>query len=186
MGTANRVADVAARLVVLLAASFGLGSLLDLSAPGASAEERGGHMEGMEETHPVRGLAVAEHGLRLVLADPERRRGVTEPLRFRIVDEHGDAVTSFDRTHTKRMHVIVVRRDLSDFQHLHPEMAADGTWTVPLRLAAAGTYRLFADFSYRGEPTTLADDLQVDGAADLHPLPAVASSAASRPGGFEV
>ena len=43
----------------------------------------------------------------------------------------------FDVEHTKRMHLIVVRRDLTGFQHLHPRMAADGTWEVPVRLDRA-------------------------------------------------
>ena len=32
------------------------------------------------------------------------------------------------------MHLIVVRRDLTGFQHLHPTQGADGTWRVPLTL----------------------------------------------------
>ena len=33
----------------------------------------------------------------------------------------------FDVEHEKRMHLIVARRDLTGFQHLHPTQAADGT-----------------------------------------------------------
>ena len=33
----------------------------------------------------------------------------------------------FDVEHTKRMHFIVVRRDMTGFQHLHPTQAADGS-----------------------------------------------------------
>ena len=46
----------------------------------------------------------------------------------------------------RRLHLIVVRRDLTGYQHLHPAMAADGTWSVPLEVRAAGAYRVFADF----------------------------------------
>lgn len=186
MGSATRLLAFVAGLAVLFAASFGVGSLLDVAAPGASAEESGDHVEGMEGMDTVRGLGVAEHGLRLVFADSELTRGASERLRFRILDENGVALTEFDRTHTKRMHVIVVRRDLTGFRHLHPKMAADGTWTVPVRLAAAGTYRVFADFSHEGEPTTLAADIRVDGDADLLALPAPTTRATSLPGGFEV
>ena len=84
----------------------------------------------------------------------------------------GATVRDFDVEHTKRMHLIVARRDLTGFQHLHPEQAADGTWTTRVRLDEAGSYRLFADFSHDGEARTLATDLRVDGAADLRPLPA--------------
>jgi hypothetical protein len=133
----------------------------------------------------VRGLAVAENGLRVIIDDPELRRGTTQQLRFRIVDEQGHAVRDFDIEHTKRMHLIVARRDLTGFQHLHPTMASDGTWSTPLRLADAGSYRLFADFAHEGKPTTLAGDLRVDGTVDLQPLPAPASAARSD-GGYDV
>jgi hypothetical protein len=134
---------------------------------------------------PVRGLGVAENGLRIVVADPQLRRGHTEQVRFRILDARGHAVRDFDIQHTKRMHLIVARRDLTGFQHLHPTMAPDGTWTAPLRLPAAGSYRLFADFSRDATPTTLAGDLRVNGAADLRPLPAPARTATSD-GGYAV
>jgi hypothetical protein len=83
------------------------------------------------------------------------------------------------------MHLIVARRDLSGFQHLHPEIADDGTWTTDLRLADPGSYRVFADFSYKGRATTLAGDLRVDGDADLLPLPAPQPTAVSD-GGYDV
>ena len=69
----------------------------------------------------------------------------------------------FDVEHTKRMHFIVVRRDMTGFQHLHPTQRADGTWSVAVTLRDAGSYRVFADFSVDGKPHTLADDLAADG-----------------------
>jgi hypothetical protein len=151
---------------------------------GGEMQGEGGH--GGMQMDAVRGLGVAENGMRLVVADPDVARGATEQLSFQIVSADGEPRTAFDVTHTKRMHVIVVRRDLTGFQHVHPEMAADGTWSVPLRLAEAGTYRVFADFSVDGEATTLAGDLRVDGDADLRDLPVAATRALSRPGGYDV
>jgi hypothetical protein len=137
------------------------------------------------EPDPVRGLAVAEGGLRVVVDDAELRRGRAERLAFRIVDEHGETVRDFDVEHTKKMHLIIARRDLTGFQHLHPEQAPDGTWTTTVRLPDAGSYRLFADFSHDGEARTLANDLRVDGPADLEPLPAARATAVSD-GGYDV
>jgi hypothetical protein len=133
----------------------------------------------------VRGLAVAENGLRLVVDTPELEREQNQTLRFRVVDEHGSTVRDFDVAHTKRMHLIVARRDLTGFQHLHPRQGADGAWTASLRLADAGSYRVFADFAHRSETTTLAGDLRVDGDADLRALPAPAATAVSD-GGYDV
>jgi hypothetical protein len=133
----------------------------------------------------VRGLAVAEDGLRVVVEDPELRRGRDETLRYRIVDEHGETVRDFDVEHERRMHLILSRRDLTGFQHLHPEQIEDGSWRTKVRLDDAGSYRLFADFSHGGEAQTLASDLRVDGAADLQPLPEPEPTAVSD-GGYDV
>jgi hypothetical protein len=134
---------------------------------------------------PVRGLAVAAAGLRVVVEDPELRRGRLETLRFRVVDERGETVRDFDVEHEKRMHLILARRDLTGFQHLHPVQTEDGTWTTDVRLDDAGSYRLFADFSHDGEARTLAADLRVDGSADLRPLPEPEPTAVSD-GGYDV
>ncbi|HEX8208470.1 MAG TPA: hypothetical protein VF587_20585 [Solirubrobacteraceae bacterium] len=140
---------------------------------------------GETEQHPVRGLAVAEDELRVVVDDPELRRGATERLSFRIVDTRGETVEDFELAHEKRMHLILARRDLTGFQHLHPSQAPDGTWTTDVRIEDAGSYRMFADFTRAGEPHTLGADLRVDGPADLRPLPAPADSAKSD-GGYDV
>jgi hypothetical protein len=79
-------------------------------------------------------------------------------------------VDDFEVEHEKKMHLIVVRRDGTGFQHLHPELAADGTWSTPIMLPDAGAYRVFADFK-TAENETLAADLTVDGEADYAPLP---------------
>ena len=151
---------------------------------GAEASESGGH--GAEAgSHPVRGVTVAENGLRLVVDDPELRRGNTETVRFRVVDDAGETVRDFDVEHTKRMHVIVARRDLKGFQHLHPKQANDGSWSLPLKLEDAGSYRFFADFSQEEKKATLATDLRVDGPADLKPLPESTPVSFSE-GGYEV
>jgi hypothetical protein len=192
----SKTSSTVAGFVVVLAALFGAGVaagvIVDPDAPGGAADARDGrggaeHGGGMPEKDmdPVRGLAVAEGGLRLVLDDGELRRGRPERLTFRVVNEEGRAVRDFDVEHTKRMHLIVARRDLARFQHLHPTMDPEGTWTVSLRLPDAGSYRVFADFTHDGKPRTLATDLRVDGNARLDSLPAPAATAKTADG-FDV
>lgn len=143
----------------------------DEAAAGHGAETGDGGGHGTKAgVHPVRGLAVAGNGLRLVADDPEVRRGRWETVRFRVVEDSGETVRDFDVEHTKRMHVIVARRDLAGFQHLHPEQAEDGSWSLPLKLEDAGSYRFFADFSHAEEKATPATDLRADGAADLETI----------------
>jgi hypothetical protein len=167
---------------VALALLFGLGFAAGEVVGPAPKDDAPGH--GGMQADMVRGLSSAEHGLRLVVDTPELTRGRTQPLTFRILDEDGRTVRDFDVEHTKRLHLIVARRDLVGFQHLHPRQLSDGSWTTPLRLAQAGSYRVFADFVHDGTAQTLATDVRVDGAADLQPLPAPA--AVARDGAYEV
>jgi hypothetical protein len=69
------------------------------------------------------------------------------------------------------MHLMVVRRDLSDYQHLHPTMDADGTWIAHLTLPGPGDYRVFADFVTHEKALTLGTDLTVPGDHEPTPLP---------------
>ena len=139
----------------------------------ARRPRRRGHAEeaaaGGHAADAIRGLAVADDGLRLSLASTSLPRGSATTLRFTIDGADGP-VRDFAVEHEKRMHLIVVRRDGTGFQHLHPTMAPDGTWSTPITLPDAGAYRVFADFK-RGENETLAADLTVDGDADYRALP---------------
>jgi hypothetical protein len=172
------------------AAAFVFGSTV-LVVEGLNGEEMGTHGGAMtaeaggHAADPVRGLGSAEDGLRLEMATATARAGAPTNLEYRVVDEGGDAVRDFDIEHTKPMHLIVVRRDMTGFQHLHPTMRADGTWTTPVTLPDPGSYRVFADFARDGENWTLAGDLNVDGPVDWQGLPAP-SELARTGDGYEV
>jgi hypothetical protein len=184
-----RLALFAGALVLVFGAATLAGGAVDPKGadPEPAGMERHGEAPAGEHAapDPVRGLGVAEDGLRVVVEQPELRRGRAGMLTFRIVDERGETVRDFDVEHEKRMHLILARRDLTGFQHLHPTQGADGAWSARVRLDDAGSYRLFADFSHDEEARTLAADLRVDGAADLRPLPAPRTTAVSD-GGYDV
>ncbi len=88
----------------------------------------------------------------------------------------------FEVEHAKRLHLIVVRDDLRGFQHLHPRMSADGSWSTPVTLREPGSYRVFADFKHQGQNQTLARTVTVEGAAEPVPLPAPAGQATTATG----
>jgi hypothetical protein len=173
MTTPVKLAAFAAVLALVFGAAAGAGGAVGrIHDPAAASKD-----EMNMAADPMRGLAVSEDGLTLDLARRAARPASKFRLAFRILGADGRAVHEFDLEHTKRMHLIVVRRDLTGFQHLHPILRPDGTWTTPLTLPQAGTYRVFADFSVNGKPTTLADDLQVDGNVRSRALPAPAKTA---------
>jgi hypothetical protein len=191
MSTVARLASFGLALAVLFGGAVAVGSAIGpqrdntaSAAQGTHGSEMGatGDAHAAGETKPdgehgampaqsVRGLAVSDNGLTLELARTTAAAGKRFDLAFRVVDREGETVRDFDLEHTKRMHFIVVRRDMTGFQHLHPAMDADGTWTVPVTLPDAGVYRAFADFSVDGSAHTLAADVTVDGAVRSRALP---------------
>lgn len=123
------------------------------------------------------GLAISEGGYSLRLHQAFFDVGQGRELHLSITDSHGETVTEFDETHDRRMHLIVVRRDGTDFRHLHPEMDEAGTWTALASFNDAGVYGVFADFSADGDSRTLATNLFVSGGHfQANPFPAPRSS----------
>jgi len=108
------------------------------------------------------GLQVTESGISLVAAETYFNPATASRFVFRI-EQEGATVTDYDELHERRMHLIVVRRDLHGFQHVHPRFE-DGQWiTEELRTLEPGVWRAFADFSTGGRPMTLGIDLHVEG-----------------------
>jgi len=166
-------------------AGGGHGSMAAPAAPAHGEEEAAGGHAAEAEAATVRGLSASANGLTLALQRSELPRGEPTTLRFRIENGQGAPVREFAVEHTKRMHLIVVRRDLTGFQHLHPTMSASGTWSARLTLPAAGSYRVFADFKHDERNETLAADLNVGGAFDPAALPAQADRTTTA-GGYAV
>jgi hypothetical protein len=170
MNTPARLAVFGGALVLLAAGGFAVGTAAGpvSAAPGETADHGESHDGAMPDHAGMAaavdlpgGLASSKDGYTFTVADP-----VPEPGRFSftITGPDGKAVTAFDVEHEKKLHLIVVRRDTAGFRHVHPELAPDGTWSVPLTLPDAGSYRAFADFAPTGgKPMTLGADLSVAG-----------------------
>ena len=152
---------------------------------GDDAKIGGMDMGGSDEaTTMPKGLMVSEDGYTFRLVQTSASAGAAVPVSFAILGQHGRPVTAYDVEHEKKLHLIAVRRDFTGFQHVHPEMAPDGTWTTALDLTA-GQWRLFADFKATGaEAITLGNDLAVRGSYE--PAPPVADSHTTSVDGYTV
>ncbi|MEU5552990.1 copper resistance protein CopC [Micromonospora sp. NPDC047793] len=187
-------------LVVALLAGFGLGRLgtgeprttstggqqaAAAGSPVAGAVAGDGHQHPSgtgPHTHPgdgtgqATGTEVSVSGYTLQPVLRTQQAGKALDYRFRILGPDGQPATRFAVVHEKPLHLIVVGNDLGGYQHLHPTMTPDGTWSVPLTVAKAGDYRVYADFSVtttdgRQLPLVLGVDHHVPGAYTPAGLP---------------
>lgn len=135
---------------------------------------------------PVRGLTVAQDGYQLGSLTAPGVVGEDGTLSFRLTGPDGKPVTDYTTAHDKDLHLIVVRSDGSRFRHVHPSIDRAGTWSIPWRWAAAGSYRVFADFvpAATGETLTLTSTLEVAG--DLQPVTLGKDATKSTVDGFTV
>jgi uncharacterized protein DUF4396 len=165
--------------IAVVAAVFGTTVLVAEAVSGGEDAHGGDHAQAA-----VRGLSASADGMTLAVDQRELPRGREAELSFRIV-EGGSAVRDFEVEHEKRMHLILARRDLTGFQHLHPELGADGVWRTPVTIPDGGQYRVFADFKHDGRTETLAADVTVLGPDAARPLPPAADTARTDDG-YEV
>ncbi|MFI6227603.1 hypothetical protein ACIBCR_09835 [Micromonospora echinospora] len=182
MNTATKLSGFALGLVAVLGAAYGVGLVTGPVTPAESGHPDAGHTEGgggHEDApggvgaHLPGGLLVSDQGYTLTPVSTPANE-----FAFRVTGPDGHVVTAFDVEHDKRMHLIVARRDLAGFRHVHPAMDPDGTWRIASPLAEPGSWRAFADFTPTGaKPLTLGVDVAVPGGFTPRPLPAPAATA---------
>ena len=186
MSGSRRIAAFSVALLAVFSAAALVGGTIYPSGSEAEEGSESAHAESDETAHGAHGsesqetesssappgLQVYEDGYRLV-AERTRFQASKAPSRFSftIVDADGQPIRDFEVEHEKEMHFIVVRRDFGTFEHLHPTMASDGTWTVDVDLTAAGVYRAYADFNAGGQKRALGTDLHVGGSYRPELLP---------------
>jgi len=177
----------------LLAAIFALAAIAGRAAGPITGDEPSdhartgapdGHGRGADaSTHDAGAPAGAAHP-RLVARETTLAAGRPQRLRFEIQDVGGARVRDFEIEQGRRMHLIVVRRDLRRFQHLHPTQDADGRWSARVTLPDAGVYQAFADFQTAGERHALGVDLFAAGRFEPLALPPERATASA--GGYDV
>jgi hypothetical protein len=184
MNTALKLSAYGAALAVLVAGTYSVGTAVGPVSADAPAQSAPAHVDDHAATtpgHEPGGLASTSDGYTFV---PDTTTLGSGTFAFRITGPDGVPVTAFDQVHDRQLHLIVVRRDATGFQHVHPERDAAGTWRVPLTVPAGGVYRAFADFTPTGGPeTTLGVDLFAPG--DFQPV-AQAPSRTSTVDGYTV
>ena len=73
-----------------------------------------------------------------------------QPITAHIVvrdKRNGQIVKKFQLVQEKYMHLIIIGRDLMTYQHIHPDLNSDGTFTVAFTLPKEGTYTMYIEYS---------------------------------------
>jgi hypothetical protein len=185
MNAGTKLAAYGAGLVLIFGAAAGAGKVIgpDESPPPVAADHSDMSAAGKAESHADMGgtdghvpggLQIAEDGYRLQPVTAGLAVGAARPFAFRVLGPDGGALTKYTPTHEKDLHLVVVRRDLTGFRHVHPTLGGDGTWSIPLSVDRPGQYRVFADFqpAGRAEGLTLGADVAAAGDYQPRPLPA--------------
>lgn len=167
----------------LLAGALALGVALGAGACGGTI---GAADESAPHTHTSRpagdGTKASYVGYTLADLKFPKKAGVPGTLSFRITTYQGTTQTEFATELTKKMHVYVVREDLSLLRHVHPTMAADGTWTGNLTVPVDGTYRVVTEFTAQGaggkaDQLVLGAERTLGARGTSTPVPAASTSA---------
>lgn len=200
MNTAGRLGIYGAGLVVVFGVAFAAAGAIVPDSAVASWTERGdaGHEEKAaddaaesagtekEEGSDVSGVTIAASGYILGAVSAPEEPGTAGDLSFEIRDAAGEPVTAYETAHGKQLHLIVVRSDGSQYRHVHPVLdAKTGTWSLPWTWDAAGTYRVYADFTAEGGTgTTLSRTVDVGGS--FTPEPPHGTQTTATVDGFDV
>jgi hypothetical protein len=190
VNTPAKLTAFGASVALVFGAAFAAGSVTDPERPATDSAAQHAHAgeapltaveAGGAPTEALPGLAISEHGYTLRPHATSLPAGRQVGFAFTVTGPDGQPLREYRTSHEKDLHLIVVRRDLSGFQHVHPTRTPDGTWTVPLDLPSAGAYRVFADFvpaALGGQGVTLGADVFVAGQFSPAALPAPASTSA--------
>jgi hypothetical protein len=87
-------------------------------------------------------------------------------IKLLILDKRSKPIEKFELLHEKLVHLIIVSRDLSYFDHIHPIYKGAGLFEVTAKFPESGEYKLFANYM----PTGMSEVIQnhwvhIEGAA---------------------
>ncbi|WP_413320313.1 heavy-metal-associated domain-containing protein [Agrococcus sp. 1P02AA] len=155
----------------------------------ATEEDHGAHVESTaSETGAAAmpGLSLEADGYILTPVEGPSTVDEVGELSFSVLDVSGEPVLEYTEVHEKELHLIVVREDGSEFRHVHPEVDAAGTWSIPWSWDAAGSYRVFADFSPGDADSGVTLTRSVSVAGQLTPVNLADDAREARAADFDV
>lgn len=96
---------------------------------------------------------------------------VTLAFKLYGLDGHEFGSKDLKIAHEKLMHLILVRDDMTRYQHIHPEYV-DGRWTIKTQIPDQGQYQMYVDIEPTEEkPAVLRVPLSIGGATQNAAFP---------------
>lgn len=177
-------------LAALFTASFATaGAVVPSQTTAAWTQPTEEHVMDSNDTQlaaSVKGLSMEQDGFLLGEISSPGMADQEGTLAFTISNATGTPVTDFEASHDKKLHLIIVRTDGTQFRHVHPTMDAHGVWSLPWKWNAAGSYRVYADIvpAATGQNITLTRTVQAAG--EFTPATPAPVSAADTVDGYNV
>jgi hypothetical protein len=103
---------------------------------------------------------------RVLLTNKDALKPGSISLSFVLYGQNGKELRSDDlkTVHEKKLHLLIVRDDMNEFRHVHPEYK-NAEWSVDVALPKRGGYQMYLDIApYTEEPSVLRVPLAVGGA----------------------
>lgn len=80
-------------------------------------------------------------------------------LHFSVVDQNGKALKDFDASEDQILHLTIVRKDRTNFQHLHPVFdKVNGSFSKEVVFPNNGDYRIYATFATSTDKRTVKSE----------------------------
>lgn len=173
---------LAAFLVVLLGV-FGTAYAVGERAPGHS-HGGAGHSHSHSHSASLVPPGFESGDYQLVTDSVKGADGQPRLLTFHLQHKDGRRVTEFQLNHEKLIHAILVRPDLSGFQHLHPDIADDGSWQITLE--QPGAWHLVFDTMPGQETMNVVVSANSDDEVSVEPVPLPAADDDITIGGLRI
>jgi hypothetical protein len=167
MLTAVRLGGYVGILGVVFGVAWAGGAVLrpEFTAAPAAVEQHDAMAAPAAPSDVAAGLSSTDAGYSLSVTTPDFTAGRSTDLDLTVTGPDGRPPAALEpRADGSELRTLVVRRDGAGFQALYPQRTPEGTWTTPLRLPTAGTWRVITEFTpVGGVPTTLGTDVSVPG-----------------------
>ncbi len=156
---------------LLLLTLVGAGCADSSISSDAPADPHAGHM--MEMGNQATNETTIPAGNRIELENAASLRPGAVTLAFKVRGADGSDLGPDDLkiAHDKRLHLLVVRDDMTQFQHLHPEYT-NGKWTVTSTFSEQGDYQMYVDIAPEKEnPIVLRMPIRLGGVTLVKTFP---------------